>query len=218
MKRMGKTIEQLRKQQGWSQSTLAEMIGCTKQTISNYERDIRRPDYETLEAISDIFNVPMSLFMTKKEQEDSLQQIYSTYSLKTEAKNIIPLSPVTRVPVLGTIAAGEPITANQEYDEYIEVPADCSCADAAVRVQGDSMFPHYHNGDYVFIRFQPDVEDGEIAAVVIDDTAALKRLYHIKGGALLQSENPAYKPMTFTAENSNSCRIIGKAVGFLRWE
>ena len=66
----------------------------------------------------------------------------------------------------------------------------------------------------MFIREQPDVDDGQIAAVIVDDSATLKRVYHIPGGVTLVAENPKYPPMTFTRENSDSARIIGKVVAF----
>ena len=70
------------------------------------------------------------------------------------------------------------------------------------------------DGDIVFIRAQDDVDDGEIAAVVLNDEATLKRVYHIKNGVQLLSENPKYAPMLFTLDDCDSIRILGKAVGF----
>ena len=71
-----------------------------------------------------------------------------------------------------------------------------------------------NDGDIVFIRKQPDVDDGEIAAVLIDDEATLKRVYKKKDSLVLQAENPKYAPIVCTAENCDMCRIIGKAIAF----
>lgn len=80
---IGKMIAHLRRERKMSQEALAEQIGCTKQTVSNYERNSRRPDYETILALSDIFNVPVNFFLTKEEQDDELAKIYSGYNIKT---------------------------------------------------------------------------------------------------------------------------------------
>ncbi len=133
------------------------------------------------------------------------------------ARGLLPLE-TRRIPLLGPVAAGEPIEAQPEFDEYVSVAGENGKADAALRVEGDSMVPRYLDGDIVFVRLQPDVEDGEVAAVQIDDNVTLKHVYHIPGGVQLISDNISYKPMTFTAENADSIRIIGKAVGFQRWE
>ncbi len=79
MKEIGSLISSLRKQNGYSQEKLAELLGCTKQTISNYERNARKPDYEVLEALADVFNVPMGFFLSEEEQEERLAQIYKSY-------------------------------------------------------------------------------------------------------------------------------------------
>ncbi|MBQ3477499.1 MAG: hypothetical protein IJH25_04920, partial [Clostridia bacterium] len=126
--------------------------------------------------------------------------------------NLLPVL-TRRVPLLGTIAAGAPIYAEQDL-----AVADCETGihcDFALRVKGDSMIgARIHDGDVVFIRRQDDVADGQIAAVVIDDEATLKRVYHVKNGLQLLSENPKYPPMMFTLAECGVIRILGLAVGF----
>ena len=123
-----------------------------------------------------------------------------------------------RVPILGDTAAGEPIVANREYDEFVEIPDDGQHRyDAALRVVGDSMTPKYHKGDLVFIRYQDDVTDGQIAAVCLEDGVTLKRVYHIPNGVQLLSENHDYPPMVFTADEGNA-HLVGLAVGVLHWD
>ena len=117
------------------------------------------------------------------------------------------------MPLLGAIAAGAPIYAEQSL-----AVADCEVGlqcDFALRVKGDSMVgARIHDGDIVFIRRQDDVADGQIAAVIIDDEATLKRVYHVKNGLQLLSENPKYPPMMFTLAECGTIRILGLAVGF----
>ncbi len=121
------------------------------------------------------------------------------------------------VPVLGSIAAGQPIYADEHIETY--VPCDARChVDFGVMVRGDSMIDvGIEEGDIVFIQRTPDVDDGQIAAVRIDDTATLKRVYHIPGGVRLVSENPNYSPMIFTAENCDAIQILGLAVAKFSW-
>ena len=120
-----------------------------------------------------------------------------------------------RIRMLGSIAAGEPIYADEDRDTYVAVDDDLEC-DFALRVSGDSMSPRLLDGDTVLFREQSDVDDGQIAAVIIDDSATLKHVYHLPNGIQLVSDNPKYPPMIFDAQNSNSARIIGLAVGYQR--
>ena len=121
-----------------------------------------------------------------------------------------------KFPLLGNIACGEPIMANEEVDLYVEA-GDNIQADFCLKAKGDSMIgARIYDGDIVFIRKQPMVEDGEIAAVIIDDEATLKRVYYDQEAGVLQlfAENPQYKTMRFSGEELDHIRIIGKAVAF----
>lgn len=122
-----------------------------------------------------------------------------------------------RVPILGDTAAGEPVIANRVYDEWVDVPDDGHHYDAALRVTGDSMAPKYHKGDLVFIKYQEDVRDGQIAVVCLDDGVTLKRIYHIPNGLQLLSDNRDYPPMVFTSADGNA-HLVGLAVGVLHWD
>ena len=211
---VGKMISIIRQERKMSQAQLAKKIGTTKQAVSNYECGKRSPDYITLEAIADVLNVPMSMLITKQEQEIALSNIYKTY------ENIIPASdlPLKRIPILGETAAGEPIIANREYDEFVEIPDDGHKYDAALRVTGDSMAPRYQIGDLALIRYQDDLEDGQIAAICLDDLVTLKRVYHIPHGLQLISDNPKYAPLIYMDDEINNARLVGIAVGVLHWE
>lgn len=113
-----------------------------------------------------------------------------------------------------TIAAGQPIFAEEHFESYVEAGANIR-ADFCLRVKGDSMInARICDEDIVFIRKQPDVNDGEIAAVLIDNEATLKRVYKKKGEIILVAENPAYKPLVYKGEELNEIRILGKAIAF----
>ena len=127
--------------------------------------------------------------------------------------NIFPIR-TKKVPLLGTIAAGVPIYADENFDGYRECTEDVD-ADFCLKIHGDSMIgARINDGDIVFIKKQPDVDNGEIAAVLIEDEATLKRVYKEKDSLILQAENPKYAPIVCTAESYVECRIMGKAVAF----
>lgn len=118
------------------------------------------------------------------------------------------------VPLIGSIACGTPTQANEEFEAYVRVGARIDC-DFCLRANGDSMVgARINDGDIIFIRSQPSVNNGEIAAVIIDDQATLKRVYLEDNKLVLMAENPKYAPLIYVGEELNSIRILGKAVAF----
>ena len=113
---------------------------------------------------------------------------------------------------MGEIACGEPIFANEEYETYMDLDTDIQ-ADFVLKAKGDSMVnARIFDGDIVFIRQQPDVNDGEIAAVIIDDEATLKRVYKYENHISLNAENPIYKPIQVRYDDAKNVKIIGRAI------
>lgn len=128
-----------------------------------------------------------------------------------------PLPRTVKRPLVGTIACGEPITAEQNIEDYVDVPETVRC-DFCLRCKGDSMIDaHIEDGDIVYIRIQPEVEDGEIAAVRIGDEATLKRIFYDGQSITLMPCNSTYRPKTYSGEELNDIHIEGKAVGFTHW-
>jgi len=167
-----------------------------------YETGKREPDFETLEIFADFFNVNMDTMLGKPSNIFTLP-------------NILPIPKMKKVPLLGSIACGEPILAEQNIESYIDIESTLN-ADFALRCSGDSMIgARIFDGDLVFIRPQSDVDDGSIAAVLIDNEATLKRVYKIGNRLQLRAENIAYPPMEFEGAKLSDVRILGKAVGFL---
>jgi repressor LexA len=117
------------------------------------------------------------------------------------------------IPIVGEIACGTPITAEENIEGYADLPSGVH-ADFALRCKGDSMAPTFENNDLVLIRQQPDVLDGQIAAVDVACEATLKHVYHQASGLLLVSDNPAYPPISVSA--SEEIIIHGLAVGYVR--
>ena len=195
-------------------TSLADKIGLSKQAISMYASGSRKPKRPTIKAIAEALNVNEAWLMgydVPMERQDTSQILI--------ASNIIPIPKTTKVPLLGTIACGEPILATENIEAYIDMDSDVH-ADFALRCQGDSMVnARIMDGDIVFIRKQDKVENGEIAAVLMDDCsesqATLKRVYISDDKIRLCAENPNYQDMIFFEEDMNKVRIIGKAIAFL---
>lgn len=129
--------------------------------------------------------------------------------------NVHPLQSLQqqRVPLIGSVAAGEPIYDPEDFGVYVTSPVD---ADAAITVRGDSMTPTYLDDDVVYIKCCPDVPDGAVAVVFLDDAATLKHVYHTPNGLTLISDNPDYPPIMATGEDYPNLRVFGVPVGYTR--
>lgn len=128
--------------------------------------------------------------------------------------NLIPMPEMRKIPLIGSIACGAPILAEEHIEEYINLPKHIS-ADFALTCKGDSMInARIFDGDIVYIRQQDTVENGEIAAVLIDGEATLKRVQLFDDHISLEPENPQYRPLVYWGEEMNTVRILGKAVAF----
>lgn len=206
-------IKRLREEQKMSQEELAFKCGYSnRSTITKIEKGERNITSDKIQLIADALNVKPSFLL---DGEDELQQDdYNIFSIS----NIAPLPKMRKVPRLGTIACGEPILAveNIETDDF--VPNDIKC-DFTLKCKGDSMIgARIKDGDIVYVRQQPVVENGEIAVCLIDGEfeteATLKRYYKYDDKVLLQAENPKYAPFIFNNNEMNKVRILGKVVGF----
>lgn len=215
MSKFSERFKLLRKERGLSQAALATELGFTKSSVNMYERGDREPGLESLETIADFFNVDMDYLLGKSDVQNRF-----LYTPASDAEsvalpdNILSMPATYTVPLLGTIACGEPILAAENIEDNVEVPEHIH-ADFALRCKGDSMInARIHDGDIVYIRRQPAVNNGEIAAVLIGDEATLKRVYVYEDHVVLQPENPAYEPLVYFKDAMQAVRILGKAVGF----
>lgn len=215
MSKFSERFKLLRKERGLSQAALATELGFTKSSVNMYERGDREPGLESLETIADFFNVDMDYLLGKSDvQNRFLYTPASDAESVTLPDNILSMPATYTVPLLGTIACGEPILAAENIEDNVEVPEHIH-ADFALRCKGDSMInARIHDGDIVYIRQQPAVNNGEIAAVLIGDEATLKRVYVYEDHVVLQPENPAYEPLVYFKDAMQAVRILGKAVGF----
>ena len=132
-------------------------------------------------------------------------------------KGFEPMPKMKKIPLVGSIACGTPILAQQNIEKIVYVPENIRC-DFSLICHGDSMEgAGIHDRDVVYIRIQPEVENGEIAAVRIGEEATLKRVYYQNGTLTLMPANAAYAPMVYTGPELNNVQIEGKAVGWTHW-
>ena len=192
-----------------SDTELAAKLKISKQTLSAWKCGERSPKEPTIIAIALYFGVNVEWLMgfdvPRRTQPFEADLPAGTLPLTAQ-----------RVPMLGTIHAGEPTYAASDFEAYVEAGAAIRC-DFALRVVGDSMVnARIMDGDIVFVRQQDTVQDGEIAAVLIDDETTLKRVHFLPGNMLmLQAENPKYQPIIIGgADETRNVRILGKAVAF----
>lgn len=207
---IGERIKKRRTEIGLSVDELALKIGKNRATIYRYESDdIENLPVSILEPLAKALRTtPAELFGWSSETGEK----YPNYST---VDNIIPMPIMKKVPLLGTIACGEPILAEENIEAYINMPEEVS-GTFALRCKGDSMInARIFDGDIVFIRQQPDVENGTIAAVLIDNEATLKKVYKYPNRIELRAENPTMRTLEYEGEDMNNVHIIGKAVYFL---
>lgn len=207
---IGDNIKRLRLAHGLSQIELGQIAGVTDKAVSTWETGEKIPRMGAIERMAAYFGI-MKSEIIDGEEEPAFQSL-SKYG-------ILPLPNTYKVPRLGTIACGVPILAEENIEAYDDVPENIHC-DFTLKCAGDSMIgARIHDGDIVYIKMQPDVENGEIAAVLIDETAdmasaTLKRVYKYPNQLVLQAENHKYAPLVFAGEDMNHVRIVGRAVGF----
>lgn len=201
----GARLRQARINAKMTQKELAGKIGAKHNSISNWENDQNKPDPDTIEYICGVLNITPNYLLGASSGEKTVFHF----------PNIEPLPKMKKIPLLGTIACGEPILAEENFDGLVVCP-DGIEADFTLRCKGDSMInARIFDGDLVFIRQQSDVDNGQIAAVLIDNEATLKRIYKQDGKLTLMAENSAYPPFIYSGQELEYVRILGKAVAFM---
>ncbi len=206
MTKLAQNIRNRRIELRMSQQELANKLGYrSRSAINKIELGINDLTQPKIIAFAEALQTTPAYLMGWEETDKGTA---------TLPANILPLPKTRKIPLLGTIACGEPITATENVDQYIEVADDIHCT-FALRCKGDSMIDaRIMDGDVVYIREQPQVENGEIAAVLIDDEATLKRVYLSQDVVQLVPCNAKYSPMVYTGAQLDTIRILGKAVAF----
>ena len=204
---IGDRIKRRRLEIGLSVDQVADKIGKNRATVYRYESsEIEKFPIDILAPLAEALHTTPAYLMGWEPEEEP-----DTLSLPT---NIIPIPKMKKIPLLGSIACGAPILAQEHIEGRVDVPVHIH-ADFALTCKGDSMInARIFDGDVVYIRQQDTVDTGEIAAVLIDSEATLKRVRLYDDHIVLEPENPMYKPLVYWNEEMNNVRILGKAVAF----
>lgn len=203
MENLSTVLKQRRKELGLTLAQIANQMGVAEATVQRWESgNIKSIRYDKIGRLAELLQVNPASFMDWGETVDGLPS------------NVIPIPKTYKVPLVGTIACGQPILAVEDADEVVEVPEHIH-ADFALRCKGDSMIgARIYEGDIVYIRKQPKVENGQIAAVRIGDEATLKKVRIYPDMVILEAANPAYEPFVYRGEELNNIEVLGKAVAF----
>lgn len=209
-KTIGEKIRKMRIKKGVSQAKMAEKLGISQQAYSKYEIGVTSMSFETALQLAEILDISLDeLGLDYRDNSTTNQCITEKYP------QLQPIPEMRKIPLLGAVACGEPIY--REEDEWISLPNDID-ADFCLHCVGDSMInARINDGDIVFIQACDIVDNGQIAAVSIDNEVTLKRVYYYpeKNKLVLSPENPAYEPFVYSNDELNYIRILGKAVVFL---
>lgn len=202
-------LKQLRNEKKINQRELANFLKVAPSTISMYESGQREPNFEVLESLADFFNVDLNYLLGKSDKTTKLmiEDSQPTQGLK--------------IPVLGTVAAGIPISAVEDILDYEEVPQSWENQGEffGLRIKGDSMKPDINDGDTVIVRQQSTANNGDVViALVNGDDATCKKFEKLGNGIMLISNNSEYSPMYFSNEEvlTKPVVIIGRVVELRR--
>lgn len=197
---LSENLKKIRKEKKLTLEELASRLGTSKQTIHRYENGIiANIPHEKIELLARALEVTPSELMGWSGADEGAGSVTAR-----------------RLPILGEIACGVPIYANESHEGYAACDNGLG-ADFCLLARGDSMTgARIYDGDIVFIRSQNSVDNGEIAAVIINDEATLKRVYYYpkEEKLILSPENPKYAPLVYVGEELVGIKILGKAVAF----
>lgn len=196
-------LRRRRKELGLTLAQVADAIGVTEATVQRWESgNIKNVRYEKLAPLSNLLGVSPATLMGWEDEE-------------TLPANVSRIEPMQRIPLVGQIACGIPILAEQNIEDYVDLPGHIR-ADFALTCKGESMIgAGIRTGDIVYIRKQEEVENGQIAAVMVGgDEATLKRVYTKPGVVQLVAENPNIAPAVFIGKEAEQIHIIGLAVAY----
>ena len=192
-------------QSGMTRAEFADKIGVGVSSVGFWTAGTKMPRMDKIDKMCSLFHCKRSDLLEDKVEENTLPPY----------DNVAPIT-THKLPVLGSIACGQPIFMEEQFEFYVEVGTEVK-ADYLLRAKGDSMIgAGIHDNDIIFIRSQPTVENGQMAAVAIGDSVTLKRVYYYPESQklVLQAENPKYEPMVYVGKELEEVRILGRAIAF----
>ena len=205
-------LQELLRRKNITKAELSRRTGISKSSITHYVKGDWEGKQDSVYAISEAFNLNEAWLMGYDVP------MYKGMDNIPAAENIIPMPKMHKIPLIGTIACGTPILAVENIEDEVDIPEEIH-ADFALRCKGDSMIDaDIHSGDIVYIRQQDEVDPGQIAAVLVEDEATLKRFYYdeVAGVVTLVPANSAMPPQVYQGETLNHIKILGLAVGLTR--
>lgn len=218
MASLAATIKQLREINKLTQDELGKRLSISRQTVNNYEHGRREPDIEMLNKMAAVFSVPVEVFVAPVERQQRFfvkppvpERLTVAHRLPVKILDYTPGR--SMVPIVGSVRCGVGGLAYQDMQgsEVADVPDPRHYF--WLRVEGDSMAPAIQPGDLALVRVQQDVDNGQLAVVIIDDEeGVLKRFKQEGSTVILQSFNPAYEPRVFVGEEIKRIRIAGRVV------
>ncbi|MGF0095172.1 LexA family protein [Peptoniphilus sp. SGI.035] len=200
-------ISQKKAELNLSYQDMAEKTGLSKSTLQRYiTGDIRNLGLDKLEILAKALEVSPSYLMGWEDENNE--------PILENIPGIITPVKMKKIPILGTISCGKPIFAEENYDGYFMIDKNLPKADFVLKAKGDSMIEaNIYEGDFVFFRKQNDVDNGTIAAVLIDDEATLKRVSKSNDMLILQPCNKNYEPIIVSKQDHKNILILGEMVG-----
>lgn len=202
---IGRNLCRFLERSGMTQRELAKRLGVSCAAVSSWCSGQKAPRVDKVDTMAKLFSVERSDFYREGTRSGDIPPGFE------------PLPNMRKVPLVGAIACGQPITAEENIEGYVDVPEQVHC-DFSLRCRGDSMIgAGISDGDIVYIRSQPEVDNGQIAAVRIGDEATLKRVYWDGSQLTLLPENRSFPPMVYSGQDLEQVHIEGLAVGFTHW-
>ena len=204
-------IKYKRNQLGKTLEEVGQKVGVTKATIQRYENgNIQNIPSDKIELLASALNTTPAYLMGWEDDKDKEKD-------KIDLSNIpgvIPVKKIIKIPILGHIQCGKPVMSVENYEGYFPADPEIINSDFCLYADGDSMIDAgIHEGDLVFFKQTPQVENGTIAAVFVNDTTTLKRFYKKENQIILQPENKSYSPIIINLDESTNIRILGEMVG-----
>ena len=205
-------LKRLRKEANLSQAELSALLGVHQTAVSQWECGRTAPDVRSLKKLAALYSVTIETLLGNDGEPvlEADPEKYEAVRRRVRAES-------RRVPILGSVQAGVPVSAVEDVVGYVALDEDSAFEGEeyfALRVRGDSMQPRFMEGDTVIVRRQDDAETGDVVVALTGEDATIKQLRKREDGVLLMPFNHAYEPLFFTLAEAESLplRILGKVV------